>query len=67
MAAQTVELPERVFVCGTRAVNKVSETDYRVVCATCDQGGSVRFKTKSAAKSNCVDCSGRRCPGCGAN
>jgi hypothetical protein len=60
---------ERIFVCGTRAVVHLSESPwpYRVVCATCDGGGSYKFVTKDAATKVAVRDSGKPCPvKCGA-
>jgi hypothetical protein len=65
---------ERIFVCGTRAVierdvryQRGRRTTYRVVCATCNGGGSYKFVTKDAATKVAVRDSGKPCPvKCGA-
>jgi hypothetical protein len=59
--------PKRVFVCGTRAVVEKSSHDYRVVCATCDGGGTVPSHTKSAASAAAVRDSNKACRKCGAS
>lgn len=56
----------RVFVCGTRAVLEESPHIWRVVCATCEAGGSVPHKTKAAATSAAVRDSAKACRACGA-
>jgi len=60
---------ERQLVCGTRAVVQKGPFDFRVVCATCDGGGTVRHKTKDAASRAAVRDSNKPCPckpSCGA-
>ena len=57
---------ERVSVCGTRAVVKIADDDYRVVCAACDAGGSRLYKTRSLATAGASRNSGRPCMSCGA-
>lgn len=34
----------RVFVCGGRAVIRMQDDTFRVVCATCEAGGTATFK-----------------------
>lgn len=41
--------------------------DYRVVCATCGGGGTVRHDNKTKANSAAVRDSGRPCRKCGAS
>lgn len=53
---------DRPFVCGTRKAVKRGPGDYRVVCATCDGGGSRRYNTASLAASKAIAQSNRPCP-----
>jgi hypothetical protein len=57
-----VEQPHRRFVCGTRAVE--ANNPFRVVCASCGAGGTVKHPTPDAAKSACVRDSNRSCRSC---
>lgn len=61
-----MNIMNRTFVCGTRAVVQMAPSDFRVVCATCDNGGTVKHTTKEAANRACVRDSNRRCTACGA-
>ena len=60
------------FVCGTRRVIG-EEGNWRVVCATCGAGGTVRYTERLAAPgqqsatSACIRDSGRPCRACGAS
>lgn len=56
------------FVCGTRAVVERGPKDFRVVCATCGAGGSVRFCERKMANHHAIRYSAYPClaPGCGA-
>jgi hypothetical protein len=56
---------ERIFVCGTRAVLKRAPGDYRVVCATCHGGGTVRHHFEKSAQQAAVRDSNKPCR-CGA-
>jgi len=58
-------LPKRVSTCGTRAVIQRGLSDFRVVCATCEAGGSVRHWTRDAASHAAGRDSGRACRTCG--
>lgn len=53
------------FVCGTRKRIRKGPNNYRVVCATCDGGGTVRYSTPEQAASVAVRDSNRPCT-CGA-
>lgn len=58
------------FVCGTRAVKPKGPGDWRVVCATCEGGGTVPYKTREQANSAAVRDSTKPCPckpSCGAD
>lgn len=57
----------RTFVCGTRAVVRRGPSDYRVVCATCEAGGTIKHTTKESANKACVRDSVRACKACGAS
>ncbi len=57
----------RVFVCGGRAVVRRGPDDFRVVCATCDAGGTVKHRTDAAAVSAAIRDSARGCRACGAD
>jgi hypothetical protein len=60
----------RVFTCGTRTVlaaGNGATITYRVVCATCEAGGTVRHPTLSDATRACVRDSNRLCAACGAS
>lgn len=54
------------FVCGTRAVTQTVPHTWRVVCATCEAGGTVPHRTKEAAMAACVRDSAKPCRACGA-
>jgi hypothetical protein len=54
------------FVCGTRAVIESGPHDFRVVCATCDGGGTVSYPTRTAANRAAIRDSARPCK-CGAS
>ncbi|OFV89530.1 MAG: hypothetical protein A3J75_04960 [Acidobacteria bacterium RBG_16_68_9] len=56
---------ERVFTCGTRAVEKRGPSDYRVVCATCGGGGGEKYDALKAATHAAISMSARPCR-CGA-
>jgi RecJ-like exonuclease len=57
----------RASLCGTRKTERRGTDDYRVVCATCGGGGTVRHRTAASASSACTRDSARPCPvGCGA-
>jgi len=61
----------RMLLCGTRKVIAgpkpyEGRDTWRVVCATCGAGGSVRHATYDAAATACIRDSGRRCAACGA-
>ncbi len=56
-----------LFVCGTRRAFRKGPRDFRVVCATCDAGGSVKHATQEGAHSAAVRDSGRACRTCGAD
>ena len=55
------------FVCGTRAVVRVRPGDFRVVCATCDEGGSMSYPSAETANRAAVKMSARPCARCGAS
>ena len=55
------------FVCGTRKVIRRGPSDFRVVCATCEAGGSVRHDTNTQAATAAVRDSNRPCLACGAS
>lgn len=57
--------PERVMVCGTRAVLKMPDGTYRVACATCGAVGAIIHTLDSAGKAAIRD-SGKACRACGA-
>lgn len=57
------------FVCGTRRIREAGPGDWRVVCATCEEGGTVPHKTRTLAIDAAIRDSARPCPakpGCGA-
>ncbi len=59
----------RRFVCGTRAVKRNRPGDFRVICATCDGGGTISYPSRSLACSAAVRDSAKPCPArpsCGA-
>lgn len=57
---------QRRFVCGTRAVTGEPQ-NWRVVCATCGAGGTVRHYERDAACAVCVRDSSKACRTCGAH
>ena len=57
----------RIFVCGTRVVLERGPQNYRVVCATCHEGGKFRHITEDLAASACIRDSARSCRACGAS
>lgn len=54
-----------IFLCGTRRVIG-REGNWRVVCATCEAGGTVRHYDRDMAIKACMRDSIRRCRSCGA-
>lgn len=57
----------RFTLCGTRKVIQRGPADYRVVCATCEGGGTVPHRTPELAGAAAVRDSARRCTICGAD
>lgn len=60
---------ERIGVIGTREIVKLWPNDYRVRCATCGAGGTVRYTTRQEAGKAAARDSGKPCPAkypCGA-
>lgn len=55
------------MVCGTRKTVQMGPSDYRVVCATCGAGGSVKHATQSEASRVAIRDSGKPCHKCGAS
>ncbi len=57
------------FVCGTRAVFQVGPSDYRVVCASCNEEPDfkLRYTHKQHANSAAVRDSDNHCKKCGAS
>ena len=55
------------YAIGTRAVVQKGLRDFRVVCATCDAGGSTRYDTKAAAMDSAIRRSAEACRSCGAS
>lgn len=53
------------FICGTRRVVRRNAYDFRVVCATCMRGGTVRHWTKESACKAATRDSNKPCK-CGA-
>lgn len=51
----------RPFLCGTRRTVRKGPNNYRVVCATCDGGGTVRYPTSDAASKAAVRDSNKPC------
>lgn len=58
--------PYRPLVCGTRKTERRGPGDYRVVCASCNAGGSVKHATHESAGSAAVRDSNKPCRACGA-
>jgi hypothetical protein len=50
------------FVCGTRRVLRAGFQDYRVVCASCLRGGTVRHSIPEDAERAAVRDSNKPCP-----
>lgn len=60
-------LPDtRVILCGTRLAFRNGPQDYRVVCATCQHGGTVKHVTPESASQAAARDSARTCRACGA-
>lgn len=59
--------PKHIISCGTRAVYKIGPFDYRVTCATCVGGGTVRHPTRKDAIRAAVKTSAMACRACGAD
>ena len=57
----------RGTLCGTRRSYEEKPGDWRVVCATCGAGGSVRHNTRELAGAAAVRDSNKPCRACGAN
>ena len=47
------------YVCGTRLAFRNGPQGYRVVCATCHEGGTVRHRTPESANSAATRDSGK--------
>ncbi len=54
------------YAIGTRAIIQRGPNDYRVVCATCDAGGTVRHEWKKQAWDAACRDSNKPCRKCGA-
>lgn len=52
---------------GTYRVDRVPLYSWSIVCASCDGGGSRRFRTREEALAQCVKSSGNPCRICGAS
>ena len=57
----------RAMLCGTRKTVKLNPGDFRVVCATCDAGGSRKHPTHDSASSAAIRDSNKPCRACGAD
>lgn len=66
MATEAVQVTKRRTAVGTRAVVEKNARDFRVVCATCDYGGTIQFPTFAAALQAATAASDRSCRACGA-
>lgn len=56
----------RVTLCGTRLAFRAGAQNYRVVCATCHNGGTVKHATPESASHAAVRDSNQPCRACGA-
>jgi len=56
----------RLLTCGTRKVVQRGPNDFRVVCATCDGGGTVKHATRESASRAAIRDSAKSCK-CGAS
>lgn len=56
----------RIGTVGTRAYYRDGPDDYRVRCATCDAGGTVRHASRDAASRAAARDSAQPCRECGA-
>lgn len=66
MSAREKARPVRLSAIGTRAVWQDGPADFRVRCATCDAGGTVRHATREAAAQAAARDSDKACHACGA-
>jgi hypothetical protein len=57
---------DKRYAVGTRAYGQVGPRDWRVVCATCGAGGTVRHETRESAGRVATRDSGKPCAACGA-
>lgn len=57
----------RLFTCGTRTVIERGPSDFRVLCATCEGGGTTKHTTRGEATRAAVRDSNKRCRKCGAD
>ena len=67
MADDELQRKYDFFLCGTRKVERKGPRDWRVVCATCGEGGVLTYPHRSAACDACVNQSTRKCNACGAS
>ena len=58
------ETLDRRYAIGTRAIIHRGPRDYRVVCATCDAGGTVRHDTRDKAFTAAARDSAKPCLAC---
>lgn len=54
------------YAIGTRAMYRTEDGSYRVVCATCDAGGTVKHRTHADAFHAAARDSNKPCHTCGA-
>lgn len=57
---------QKRYAVGTRAYGQAGPRDWRVVCATCDAGGTVRHETQASAGRAATRDSNKPCAACGA-
>lgn len=57
----------RPLVCGTRKTVRRGPGDFRVVCATCEAGGSTKHNTHELAASAAIRDSNKPCQACRAS
>ena len=65
--ALPAEWTENRYAIGTRAIVTKGAHDHRVICATCDAGGTVRHETRSMAFDAACRDSAKPCRACGAS
>lgn len=67
LTSEQVRNAERGLLCGARLVIRIRPGDWRVICPTCEGGGTASYPSRELANQACVRDSAKPCPvKCGA-